>query len=63
VGFPPEATTDVVSAWLLKRLGALPRLGQIIQVGEKDITIRRLRRGKIFEILVTPRGMAPREFL
>jgi putative hemolysin len=63
VGFPPEATTDVVSAWLLKRLGALPHLGQIIQAGEKDITIRRLRRGKIFEILVTPRGMAPREFL
>jgi CBS domain containing-hemolysin-like protein len=62
-GFAPEQTTDNVSTWLLKRLGAMPHLGQVIQMGERDVTIRRLRRGKVFEILVTPRGMAPRDFL
>ena len=63
VGLPPEPTRDVTSRWLINRVGKLPKLGQVIPVGEKDITVRRMRRGKVFEVLVTPHGMAPREFM
>lgn len=63
VGMTPETTKDVVSPWLIARLGKLPKIGQVINVGEKDITVRRIRRGKIFEVLVTPHGLAPREFM
>jgi putative hemolysin len=58
-----EATRDNVSAWLLRHAGGLPKLGQVFAFGERAVTVRRIRRGKIFEILVTPKGVAPKEFM
>lgn len=63
VGIAVEPTKEVVSTWLIRQFGSLPKLGQIITISERDFTVRRLRRGKIFEVLVTPKGLAPREFM
>ena len=60
---PIPQTTEIVSSWLINKFGKLPKIGQVLNIGEKDITIRRLRRGKIFEILLTPKGFAPKEFM
>jgi len=62
-GLQADFTAESVSAWLIKRLGNLPRLGQVIEFGDKDITIRRLRRHKIFEVVITPHGLAPKDLL
>ena len=62
-GIQTDFTPEPVSVWLIKRLGGLPRLGQVIELGDKDITVRRLRRHKVFEVLVTPHGLAPKDLL
>jgi len=56
-------SNDIISSWLINKFGQLPRIGQVLNIGDKDITVRRIRRGKIFEILVTPKGFAPKEFM
>jgi len=43
---------ETVSAWIIRRLGRLPKAGEIIQEGKTTITVRRVRRGKVFEIMV-----------
>jgi putative hemolysin len=43
---------ETVSAWIIKRLGRLPKAGEIMQEGKTTITVRRVRRGKVFEIMV-----------
>jgi CBS domain containing-hemolysin-like protein len=62
-GLQTDFTPEPVSAWLIKRLGGLPRLGQVVELGDKDVTVRRLRRHKVFEVLVTPHGLAPKDLL
>jgi putative hemolysin len=62
-GLQTDFTPEPVSVWLIKRLGGLPRLGQVVELGDKDITVRRLRRHKVFEVLVTPHGLAPKDLL
>ncbi len=49
---------ETVSAWIIGRLGRLPKAGEVLREGEATITIRRVRRGKVFEVMVvTPRGI------
>jgi putative hemolysin len=43
---------ETVSSWIIKRLGRLPKAGEIMQEGHTTITVRRVRRGKVFEIMV-----------
>jgi len=47
---------ETVSAWIIRRLGRLPKAGEVLQEGETTITVRRVRRGKVFEVMV----VAPR---
>ncbi len=42
-----------VSAWLLQRCGRVPKPGDQIQEGGIVFTVRRVRRGKIFEVAVS----------
>jgi putative hemolysin len=53
--FPDEHET--ISSWIIKRLGKLPKAGEIIQEGQTSVTVRRIRRGKVFEVMVvSPRA-------
>jgi CBS domain containing-hemolysin-like protein len=63
IGIEVEATKDILSAWLIRHFQCIPRLGQVITIADRDFTVRRMRRGKLFEVLVTPKGLAPREFM
>ncbi|MCC6695790.1 MAG: HlyC/CorC family transporter [Candidatus Hydrogenedentes bacterium] len=53
----PEAQGST-SAWLIARMGRLPALNEVHKEGELEFLIRRTRRGKIFEVAVTPSGKA-----
>lgn len=53
---PPE-TVGTLSAWMLRQSGQHPQPGSAVRLGDKELTIRRLRRGKVFEVLVAPPGM------
>ena len=50
----PE-TTGTLSAWLVKRLGKVPRPGEAYREGSTEFTARRIRRGKIFEVAMRQR--------
>jgi len=45
--------TGSVSAWLLQKFGRVPKPGDQIQDGGVVFTVRRVRRGKIFEVAVS----------
>lgn len=45
----PEGTT---SAWLIERLGAVPRPNDVYRTNGVEFRIRRIRRGKVFEVAV-----------
>jgi len=45
--------TGSVSAWLLQRFGRVPKPGDQIEDGGVVFTVRRVRRGKIFEVAVS----------
>lgn len=47
--------SETVSAWIINRVHRLPKPGEVIQEGQASITIRRVRRGKVFEVMVTSR--------
>jgi CBS domain containing-hemolysin-like protein len=47
----PE-TTEVLSAWLSKELKKVPKVGDVVTTGALQFTVRRVRRGKIFEVSV-----------
>lgn len=51
IGIPDENQT--VSAWIVHRLGRLPKVGEELAQGRGSITVRRIRRGKVFEVMVT----------
>ena len=48
----PNAT-GCVSAWLLQRFGCMPKPGDQIRAGGAVFSVRRVRRGKIFEVAVS----------
>lgn len=41
-----------VSAWIVNRLQRLPKAGEVVREGKTSITVRRVRRGKVFEVMV-----------
>jgi putative hemolysin len=52
-------TTGTTSAWLIRRFGHVPQLNETLAEGGVEFTVRRTRRGKIFEVSVT--RPSPRE--
>lgn len=53
----PNATGSL-SAWLLERFDRMPKPGDQIRDGDAVFTVRRVRRGKIFEVAIS-RGKPP----
>jgi putative hemolysin len=53
LGMPLPEAQGTVSAWLCRRLGRAPAVGEVHRVEGLTFTIRRVRRGKIFEAAVT----------
>jgi len=43
---------ETISSWIVRRLGRLPKAGESFGEGPLTITVRRVRRGKVFEIMV-----------
>lgn len=48
-----------LSAWLIARLGRVPKRGELYREAGYQFLIRRIRRGKVFEVAVTPDGQNP----
>jgi CBS domain containing-hemolysin-like protein len=71
-GFPASKLDDVLgvtlenahgstSAWIIERMGHLPKLNEVYVEGGYEFLIRRTRRGKVFEVAVSkPRPAAAR---
>ncbi len=49
---PLSGSQETLSVWLSKKLGRIPQQGDIYKEGQMEFTVRRLRRGKPFEIAV-----------
>jgi len=49
---PLSDLQETLSAWLSRKLGHTPKLGDVYKEAEMEFTVRRLRRGKAFEIAV-----------
>lgn len=47
-----------LSTWLLDKFGRVPRPGEAYREGSLEFVVRRIRRGKIFEVAVHPLGAA-----
>lgn len=53
LGMALSDAEGTISAWLSRRLQGMPRAGQTHREAGMEFTIRRVRRGKIFEVAVT----------
>lgn len=53
LGGPPVDASGTLAAWLERRLGQLSKPGQVLQYGEMEFVVRRVRRGRIFEASAT----------
>lgn len=51
----PEAQGST-SAWLIKRMGKTPKPNEVVRAAGAEFTIRRVRRGCVFEVSVSPGG-------
>lgn len=49
----PEAHGST-SAWLIRHMGRTPKPNETIQVAGAKIIVRRVRRGSVFEVSVSP---------
>jgi putative hemolysin len=43
---------ETISSWIIRRLGRLPKAGEVVEIGQTAVTVRRVRRGKVFEVMV-----------
>lgn len=59
IGLEGVSFSGSVSSWIVHRYGGVPPVGTTFTEGAFDVNVRRIRRGKVFEILVTPKGKAP----
>jgi putative hemolysin len=48
----PDAQQGSTSAWLIRRLGRTPRTNETLRLEGAELTVRRLRRGCVFEVSV-----------
>lgn len=51
----PEPT-GTISAWLIRRLGRLPRVNETVLADGMEFMVRRTRRGQVFEVAVTKKA-------
>jgi CBS domain containing-hemolysin-like protein len=54
LSIPAIASGQTLSQWILQRLGQAPAIDDRIRTDGLEFNIRRIRRGKIFEVLITP---------
>lgn len=51
----PEPT-GTISAWLIRRMGRVPRVNETLQADGMEFMVRRTRRGQVFEVAVTKKA-------
>jgi len=56
---PLPASQETVSAWLYHRLGRIPKPGDIYREATAEFVVRRVRRGKAFEVAVNRPNVEP----
>jgi len=59
VGLPTDGVSGTLSSWLLERVGPHAAPGAVHRAGGYEFTVRRVRRGRIFEVSILPRPAAP----
>jgi putative hemolysin len=52
-GRPIETTNKKVADWLIEKLGHIPRVGDSITYDDFEFSVRRVRRGRVFEVAVS----------
>lgn len=55
LGLPAEGAQGTLSSWLLARVGTQPTPGAAHRADGYEFTVRRVRRGRIFEVSILPR--------
>lgn len=55
LGLPAEGVHGSLSNWLLERVGPQPAPGAVHRAGGYEFTVRRVRRGRIFEVSIVPK--------
>jgi CBS domain containing-hemolysin-like protein len=58
LGLPAEGVGGTLSSWLLQRLPGPPATGASHREAGYEFTVRRTRRGRVFEVAITPRTAA-----
>lgn len=57
-GFALPEPDGALSAWLIRRMGRVPKPGDTLREGEVEFQIRRIRRGKVFEVSIARVGQS-----
>lgn len=47
-----------ISDWIIKQIGHMPAIDERIKTEGHEFNVRRLRRGKVFEVLITPESIS-----
>ena len=51
----PSLSSDCnLSDWIVKQIGHIPAVDHRLKAEHLEFNIRRIRRGKVFEVLITP---------
>jgi putative hemolysin len=59
INLPILAADGPLSAWMINRFGRMPAIDERLHVNGLEFNVRRLRRGKIFEVLISPKSVPP----
>jgi putative hemolysin len=59
----PDLSCDInLSDWIIKQTGHMPAIDERVKTARHEFNVRRIRRGKVFEVLITPETIsAPRK--
>jgi|WetSurMetagenome_2_1015567.scaffolds.fasta_scaffold99825_2 putative hemolysin len=59
----PDLSCDInLSDWIIKQTGHMPSIDERVKTAHHEFNVRRIRRGKVFEVLITPETIsAPRK--
>ena len=59
----PDLSCDInLSDWIIKEIGHMPAIDERVKAARHEFNVRRIRRGKVFEVLITPETIsAPRK--
>jgi CBS domain containing-hemolysin-like protein len=61
VGNPALTDPRGLSDWVVATQGHVPAIGETLPLGNLVLTVRRIRRGRVFEAVLSPRGLPPVE--